>query len=41
MGMSMVSLVMVPFALAWTAIALWLGKDYRRRARELRESGLT
>ena len=41
MGMSMVSLIMVPFALVWTMIALWLGRDYRRRARELRDSGLT
>ena len=41
MGMSVVSLVMVPFAVIWTLIALWLGRDYRRRARELRESGLT
>jgi AAA family ATP:ADP antiporter len=40
-GMSAVSLIMVPFAVAWTIIALWLGRDYRRRARELRESGLT
>jgi AAA family ATP:ADP antiporter len=41
MGMTAVSYIMVPFALIWTAIALWLGKDYRRRARELRRIGLT
>jgi AAA family ATP:ADP antiporter len=41
MGMTAVSYIMVPFAIIWTAIALWLGKDYRRRARELRDSGLT
>lgn len=41
MGMSFVSMAMVPFAVIWTLIALWLGRDYRRRARELRESGLT
>lgn len=41
MGMSVVAAVMVPFAVIWALIALWLGRDYRRRARELRESGLT
>ncbi len=40
-GMSTVSMIMVPFALIWTFAGLWLGKDYRRRARELRESGQT
>ena len=41
MGMSVVAAVMVPFAVIWALIALWLGRDYRRRARELRESGQT
>jgi len=41
MGMTAVSYLMVPFAVIWTLISLWLGKDYRRRARELRSSGLT
>ncbi len=41
MGMSVVSLMMVPFALIWTLISLWLGRNYRRRARDLREKGLT
>ncbi len=40
LGMSVVSLFMVPFALAWTVIALWLGRDYRRKARDLRDSGI-
>lgn len=35
-----ISAVMVPFAVAWTGISLWLGRDYRRRARELKESGI-
>ncbi|MDX1499335.1 MAG: MFS transporter [Woeseiaceae bacterium] len=39
-GMTVVSLLMIPFAVAWTAIAVWLGRDYRRRARELRDKGL-
>jgi len=38
-GMATVSILMVPFALIWTLIALWLGRDYRRRAKELRTSG--
>ena len=41
MGMSAVAAIMVPFAVIWALLALWLGRDYRRRARELRESGLT
>jgi AAA family ATP:ADP antiporter len=40
MGMSVVSLVMLPFAVIWTLIALWLGRDYRRQARELKQSGI-
>jgi AAA family ATP:ADP antiporter len=41
LGYSAVSLIMVPFAIAWIWVATWLGKDYRRRARELRKKGLT
>ncbi len=41
MGYSVVSLIMVPYAIIWMVVVTWLGKDYRRRARELRESGLT
>jgi ATP:ADP antiporter, AAA family len=40
MGMTAVSLLMVPFALIWTLIAFWLGRDYRRQARELKLSGI-
>ncbi|MEJ2129357.1 MAG: MFS transporter [Woeseiaceae bacterium] len=40
-GMSAISYLLVPFALLWTGIALWLGRDYRRRARELRDKGQT
>lgn len=31
LGLSGVSLVCVPLAAIWTAIAFWLGKDYKRR----------
>ncbi|MDH3532073.1 MAG: MFS transporter [Gammaproteobacteria bacterium] len=33
LGISGVSLVMLPFAILWAGIALWLGRDYRRRDR--------
>lgn len=39
-GMATLSVVMVPFAIAWGLIALWLGREYRHRARELRDSGI-
>ena len=31
LGISGISLVMLPFAALWAGIALWLGRDYRRR----------
>ncbi|MDH5345657.1 MAG: MFS transporter [Gammaproteobacteria bacterium] len=34
LGMTGTAIVMLPFAAVWTGIALWLGKDYRRRDRE-------
>ena len=37
---SAVSVVMLPFAAVWAAVALWLGRDYRRQARELKQSGV-
>ena len=33
MGMSVVFWTMVPFAVIWSFIMLWLGRDYRRRAK--------
>ena len=33
MGISAISWVMVPFTALWAIIALWLGRDYRRRAK--------
>ncbi len=41
LGFSAVALIMLPFAIAWILIVSWLGKDYRRQARELRDKGLT
>jgi AAA family ATP:ADP antiporter len=37
MGIAGISLLMVPFAAISAAVALWLGRDYRRRARDLRK----
>ncbi|MGA8204587.1 MAG: MFS transporter [Woeseiaceae bacterium] len=35
-----ISVVMVPFAALWAGISLWLGRDYRARARQLKEAGI-
>jgi hypothetical protein len=32
---------MLPFAALWAFVSLWLGRDYRRQAKILRESGVT
>jgi len=40
LGIAGISFVMLPFAVLWTIVALWLGKDYRRQARELKHSGV-
>jgi len=37
LGISGVSIIMLPFAALWAGLALWLGRDYRRRAREARD----
>jgi len=36
-----ISVVMLPFAAVWAFIAIWLGKNYRRQAKRLRELGVT
>ena len=33
-GMAGTSVFMLPFAAIWAGVSLWLGKDYRRRAKE-------
>ena len=40
MGIAGVSVVMLPFALIWFVIALWLGRDYKRQALALRSQGV-
>jgi AAA family ATP:ADP antiporter len=32
LGITGISIMLVPFAILWTTIALWLGREYRRRA---------
>ena len=40
MGMAAISVVMLPFAIVSAIVALWLGRDYKRRARELKDTGV-
>jgi AAA family ATP:ADP antiporter len=40
LGIAGISVVMLPFAVIWSIVTLWLGRDYRRRARELKHSGI-
>ena len=40
LGTTGISVVMVPFAIIWTGISIWLGRDYRRRAKALKETGI-
>jgi AAA family ATP:ADP antiporter len=40
MGMAAISVVMLPFAIVSAIVALWLGREYKRRARELKDTGV-
>ena len=40
LGIAGISLVMLPFAVIWAIVSLWLGRDYRRQARDLKHSGI-
>jgi AAA family ATP:ADP antiporter len=40
LGITGISFVMLPFAVIWAIVALWLGRDYRRQARALKHSGV-
>lgn len=39
-GISGISVLMLPFAVIWAVIALWLGRDYKRQALALKEQGV-
>ena len=41
LGMSAISLLMLPFSAVWASVALWLGRDYRRQAKQLKKSGIS
>ena len=40
MGIAGISVVMVPIAIVWMFVSLWLGRDYKRKARALKMSGV-
>jgi len=40
LGITGISIVLLPFAVVWAVVSLWLGRDYRRRAGELKQSGV-
>ncbi len=40
MGMAAISLFMVPFAVVTVIVALWLGREYKRKAKALAETGV-
>ncbi|NQV87319.1 MAG: MFS transporter [Woeseiaceae bacterium] len=40
LGIAGVSWVMLPFALLWSAVSLWLGRDYKRQAITLKSRGV-
>ena len=39
-GITGVSIVMLPFAVIWFFVSLWLGRDYKRQALALKEQGV-
>lgn len=40
LGIGGISLVLLPFAVIWAVVALWLGRDYRRQAKALKMQGV-
>ena len=40
MGIASIAVIMTPFAIASAAVALWLGRDYKRQAKALKISGV-
>ena len=40
LGMAGVSIAMLPFAVIWFLVALWLGRDYKRQALALKQQGV-
>ena len=40
LGIAGISVVMVPIAIFWVFVSLWLGRDYKRKAKALKMSGV-
>jgi len=40
LGVAGVSYAMLPFAAIWFFVSLWLGRDYKRQALQLKERGI-
>lgn len=40
LGIAGISVVMVPIAVFWAFVSLWLGRDYKRKAKALADSGV-
>lgn len=40
LGIAGISVVMIPIAVFWAFVSLWLGRDYKRRAKTLKTSGV-
>jgi hypothetical protein len=40
LGIAGVSIVMLPFAIVWAMISLWLGRDYKCQALRLKQKGV-
>lgn len=40
LGITGISIAMLPFAVIWYVIALWLGRDYKRQALALKQQGV-
>ena len=40
MSVPVIAAILLPFAAGWGAIAIWLGRDYRRQAKQARMDGI-
>jgi AAA family ATP:ADP antiporter len=40
LGIAGISVVMIPIAIFWAFVSLWLGRDYKRRAKALKTTGV-
>jgi AAA family ATP:ADP antiporter len=40
LGIAGISVILIPLAIFWAFVSLWLGRDYKRRAKALKTSGV-